>query len=75
MASTDPKPRRVREPGAKNANVYRRADGKFEIGYRDTDGRQRWRGPFDTVTAARAARDEARGRIAPRRARVARTRG
>ena len=62
MASNDRKPRRVREPGPKNANVYRRADGKFEIGYRDTDGRQRWRGPFETVTSARAARDDARGR-------------
>lgn len=63
MASTDPKPpRRVREPGEKNANVYRRADGKFEIGYRDAEGKQRWRGPFDTVTAARGARDDARGR-------------
>src|SRR3954453_1970696 len=63
MASTKPKPpRRAREPGEKNANVYRRADGKFEIGYRDAEGRQRWRGPFDTITAARAARDDARGR-------------
>jgi len=62
MASTNPKPRRVREPGPKNEGIYRRADGQLEIGYRDTEGRQRWRGPFDTVTSARAARDEARGR-------------
>ena len=32
----------------------------FEVGYRDADGRQRWRGPFETITAARAARDDAR---------------
>jgi integrase len=32
----------------------------FEVGYRDADGRQRWRGPFETLTAARVARDDAR---------------
>src|SRR5215217_5848976 len=41
---------------------YWRADGTFEVGYRDADGRQRWRGPFDTITAARAARGDARAR-------------
>jgi integrase len=32
----------------------------LEVGYRDADGRQRWRGPFETITAARVARDDAR---------------
>jgi integrase len=32
----------------------------FEVGYRDADGRQRWRGPFETLTSARLARDDAR---------------
>lgn len=43
-----------------NRGIYWRPDGMLEVGYRDADGRQRWRGPFETVTAARAARDEAR---------------
>jgi hypothetical protein len=41
---------------AGNRGVYWRADGTFEAGYRDADGRQRWRGPFETITAAREAR-------------------
>jgi integrase len=40
--------------------VYWRRDGLFEVGYRDADGRLRWRGPFATLTAARVARDDAR---------------
>jgi integrase len=52
--------RRVAVPG--NTGVYWRADGTFEVGYRDADGRQRWRGPFDTLTEARAARGDARAR-------------
>jgi integrase len=52
--------RRLAVPG--NKGVYWRADGTFEVGYRDADGRQRWRGPFDTITAARAARGDARAR-------------
>src|SRR3954469_17647650 len=50
--------RRVGVPG--NRGVYWRADGMFEVGYRDADGRQRWRGPLETLTAARLARDDAR---------------
>jgi integrase len=50
--------RRVGVPG--HRGVYWRPDGLVEVGYRDADGRQRWRGPFETVTAARAARDDAR---------------
>jgi site-specific recombinase XerD len=56
-ASGQPK-RRVGVPG--NRGVYWRPDGMLEVGYRDADGRQRWRGPFETLTSARAARDEAR---------------
>ncbi|WP_084286191.1 tyrosine-type recombinase/integrase [Solirubrobacter soli] len=50
--------RRVGVPGSRG--VYWRADGLFEVGYRDADGRQRWRGPFETLTSARLARDDAR---------------
>jgi len=52
--------RRVGVPG--HRGVYWRRDGLFEVGYRDADGRQRWRGPFDTLTSARVARDDARVR-------------
>jgi integrase len=50
--------RRVGVPGQRG--VYWRRDGLFEVGYRDADGRLRWRGPFATLTAARVARDDAR---------------
>jgi len=50
--------RRVGVPGGRG--VYWRADGLFEVGYRDADGRQRWRGSFETLTSARRARDDAR---------------
>jgi hypothetical protein len=43
-----------------NRGVYWRPDGLFEVGYRDADGRQRWRGPFETLTSARMARDDPR---------------
>lgn len=52
--------RRVSVPG--NRGIYWRADGHYEVGYRDADGRLRWRGPFDTLTSARAARDDARAK-------------
>jgi integrase len=55
-------PRRVREPGDQNRNIYRRADGVFEIGYRDSTGRQRWKVIEGGITAARAARDDVLGR-------------
>lgn len=57
--------RRVRVSGAKNQNLYWRQDRKLEIGYRDSAGKLRWAGPFETITAARAERDTilgARGR-------------
>src|SRR4051812_30518826 len=50
--------RRVAVPG--NRGVYWRPNGLLEVGYQDADGRWRWRSPFQTITAARAARDEAR---------------
>jgi integrase len=49
--------RRLRVPGARNQNLYWRRTGSLEVGYRDSTGRQRWRGPFDTITQARAERD------------------
>src|SRR5689334_11363455 len=60
-------PRRVRV----ERNLYRRPDGKFEVGYRDSASKQRWKGPFDTITAARRQRDALLGakangdRVAP----------
>lgn len=38
-------------------NIYRRADGKLELGYRDSTGTQRWRVVAGGITAARAERD------------------
>lgn len=64
MSSSHATPRRRREPGDRNRNIYRRYDGRFEVGYRDSTGRQRWTRPYDTVTAARAARDDLLGRKA-----------
>jgi integrase len=47
-------------------NIYRRPDGRFEVGFRDTNGKQRWRVPgfpaaFDTISHARRARDAVKG--------------
>jgi integrase len=64
MSSSNATPRRRREPGDRNRNIYRRYDGRFEIGYRDSSGRQRWTHAYDTITAARAARDDLLGRKA-----------
>jgi integrase len=50
---SDSTPRRARV----ERNIYRRADGRFEIGYRDSDGRQRWRVVDGGIMAARAQRD------------------
>jgi integrase len=38
-------------------NIYRRADGRFEIGYRDSAGKQRWKVIAGGISAARAERD------------------
>ncbi len=53
--------RRVRVAGPNNRNLHWRRDGKLEIGYRDSAGKQRWAGPFETITAARAERDSILG--------------
>lgn len=63
MSAAAPK-RRVRVTGDRNRNIYKRYDGRFEVGYRDSTGRQRWNGPHDTVTRARAVRDDLLGRKA-----------
>lgn len=64
VSSTHSTPRRVRVPGDKNHHVYRRWDGRYEIGFRDSTGKQRWPGPFDTITQARAERDKVLGKKA-----------
>jgi integrase len=58
MSSANPTPRRVRVPGDRNSNIYKRYDGQLEVGYRDSGGKQRWIGPYATITLARVARDE-----------------
>lgn len=62
-------PRRKREPGDRNRNIYVRPDGRFEVGFRDSNGVQRWKvdgfpSTFTTVTEARKARDSVLGRKA-----------
>src|SRR3954447_16775048 len=52
-SASQAKPRRVRV----ERNIYRRADGKLEVGYRDSTSKQRWKGPFTTISAARRERD------------------
>jgi integrase len=66
MSTKQAKPRRVRVPGDKNSNIYERPDGRFEVGFRDSTGKQRWKVPdfpaaFDTITEARRARDKVLG--------------
>ena len=53
MSSPNPT-RRVRV----ERNIYRRSTGVFEVGYRDSAGRQRWRTVDGGVTVARAIRDD-----------------
>ncbi len=57
-ASKATAPRRTRVPGDRNSNIYIRPDKKYEVGYRDSHGKQRWPGPYETITEARAARDD-----------------
>jgi hypothetical protein len=52
--SEDNQPRRVRV----ERNIYRRATGVYEVGFKDGTGKQRWRTVAGGITAARAARDE-----------------
>ncbi len=47
-------PRRIRV----ERNIYRRASGVYEVGFKDGAGRQRWRTVDGGITAARAVRDE-----------------
>jgi integrase len=54
MSDRDRKPaRRVRV----ERNVYRRYDGAFEIGFRDSTGKQRWRVVQGGISLARVERD------------------
>ena len=67
---TAPK-RRVRVPGDRNAGIYTRPDGRLEIGFRDAQGKQRWRAVDGGIMAARAqlATEHAkrgRGSVSPR---------
>lgn len=64
-----PKPKRRVAVGGKDHNIYRRGDGRFEVGYRDSTGRQRWRvdgfpSTFANISEARRARDAVLGRKA-----------
>jgi len=52
--------RRVRVDGERG--IYWRADGLLEVGYQDADGRWRWRGPYETITAARSGREDGKGK-------------
>jgi hypothetical protein len=54
MATDTPEPRRIRV----ERNIYRRANGVYEIGFKDGTRRQRWRTVEGGITAARAVRDE-----------------
>lgn len=54
MTKPSPAPRRTRV----ERNIYKRADGKFEIGFKDGSGVQRWRTVSGGITAARALRVE-----------------
>ncbi|MCL2419863.1 MAG: site-specific integrase [Conexibacteraceae bacterium] len=56
--------RRVKVEG--ETGIYWRQDGLLEVVYRDADGVLRWRGPYDTITAARAAREDAKGKARSR---------
>ena len=51
MSKSTTAPRRVRV----ERGIYRRADGRLEIGWRDAHGKQRWRAVPGGVKAARAA--------------------
>jgi hypothetical protein len=62
VSSANATPRRVRVPGDQNRNIYRRPDGKLEIGYRDSLGKQRWQVVEGGISAARAERDTILGK-------------
>jgi hypothetical protein len=54
MARDSAEPRRVRV----ERNIYRRANGVYEIGFKDGSRKQRWKTVQGGITAARAVRDE-----------------
>jgi len=54
MSESNAHARRVRI----ERNIYRRASGVYEVGFKDASGRQRWRTVDGGITAARAVRDE-----------------
>lgn len=54
MAPKANPPRRIRV----ERNIYRRASGVYEVGFKDGSGKQRWRTVQGGVAAARALRDE-----------------
>lgn len=54
MATDSSQPRRIRI----ERNIYRRASGVYEVGFKDVSGKQRWRTVQGGITAARAVRDE-----------------
>ncbi len=54
MADSSFSPRRVRV----EKNIYRRTTGVYEVGFKDTSGKQRWRTVQGGITAARAVREE-----------------
>jgi hypothetical protein len=54
MSKHENAPRRVRV----ERNIYRRPTGVYEVGFKDSGGRQRWRTVDGGITAARAVRDE-----------------
>jgi integrase len=62
MSKPKGKPRRVSASGENTRNIYVRYDGKFEIGYRDGNGKQRWHGRFANITEARRVRNDLLGR-------------
>jgi integrase len=59
-ASGMPK-RRAPVGGKDNTSIYWRPDGRLEIGYRDSTGRQRWELITGGIMAARGRRDEISG--------------
>lgn len=54
MSDSNHTPRRTRV----ERNIYQRADGTFEIGFKDASGKQRWRTVDGGITRARALRDQ-----------------
>ncbi len=54
MAESNPEARRIRV----ERNIYRRASGVYEVGFKDAAGKQRWRTVNGGITAARTMRDE-----------------